>query len=142
MKRDQALHGLSSDHHSGLLLARTIRRALERGGARCEQAIAAVRTYERSLQRHFETEETALLPALDRCGEAEIVQRLRAEHALLRELQSAILETSSLNALASFGELLEAHIRFEERTVFQVAQAKLSRAELDEIAARAPAPSA
>jgi hemerythrin-like domain-containing protein len=130
VKRDASLHALSSDHHHGLVLARTVRRACEKNEVSRELAAQVVEVFERDLDPHFRIEEEALLPVLDQRGEGVLVERTRADHRRLRELRDRIAESADPVALADFARLLEEHIRFEERSLFEVAQAKLSAAEL------------
>jgi hemerythrin-like domain-containing protein len=82
---------------------------------------------------HFEIEERLLLPALAELGEAPMVERLRDEHGRLRGFAAMIDVTRAV--LAEFGALLEKHIRFEEREVFEQMQDRLPQATLDAIAA-------
>jgi len=63
-----------------------------------------------------------LLPALDAAGETAVTAQTRAEHAELRRLVAADVR--------AFAMLLERHIRFEERTLFESAQRKLDLATL------------
>lgn len=132
MKRDRRLHGLTSDHHQGLVLAR---RAAE-GRATVEDVR---RGFDEALAPHFAAEEELLLPALERAGEVEVVQRTLREHAELRQLL-ADAEAGRDGALAAFGRALEAHIRFEERELFPAAETHLPAEVLEAIGARAPHP--
>jgi hypothetical protein len=121
MKRDPRLHSLSTDHHHALVLARRC--------ARGELDAAAARAaYERELAPHFAIEERLLLPALEAAGERAAADRTRAEHATLRAHLDA-------GRLADFASLLEAHVRFEERELFELAQARLGEDALRAIAA-------
>lgn len=86
------------------------------------------------LEPHFIIEEQLLLPALAKCGRQDLVERTRADHGALRNLLDA--EDRDLAALlSSFAELLTAHVRFEERELFNAAQELLDAAALDAIAA-------
>jgi hemerythrin-like domain-containing protein len=63
------------------------------------------------------------------------VARVREDHAALRLAQDAEgLDTAQ--RLAAFATRLDAHVRFEERELFEVAQAKLGAAVLDAVEAR------
>jgi len=48
-------------------------------------------------------------------------------------LKPGLLETKSGNYRAEFGDMLERHIRFEERELFEIAQERLSSDALKEI---------
>lgn len=133
MKRLPGLRELSDDHHAGLVLARRCKQA---GRADAVESLALVRD---ELQRalagalgaHFEIEERLLLPALEALGEAEHARRIRDEHRALRALAA---EPARAESLAQLGALLDSHIRFEEREVFEHAQHRLAPAVRDAIA--------
>jgi len=61
------------------------------------------------LAPHFALEERVLLPALVRAGRADLAARTIDEHTDLRVALASPLR---------FAELLEAHVRFEERELF------------------------
>lgn len=135
MQRDPRLRDLSSDHHQGLVLARTIRRAFDRGVATAHLVEEVRRRYETALRQHFEIEEAVLLPALESGGFVELVQRTLRDHQTLRSHLEAA-ERGDLDRLRSFGILLQAHIRFEEHELFPTCEAHLEPAVLETVAAR------
>jgi hemerythrin-like domain-containing protein len=119
MRRAAALRALSSDHHTGLVLARRARHAVDAGPdvqAAAWQEVA--RRFYAELEPHFQTEEQGLLPALAAAGAATLVKRTLAEHRAMRGL---IAEDRPDN-LGRFAASLEAHIRFEEQELFETAQ--------------------
>lgn len=131
MRRDPSLRSLSSDHHSGLVIARRARKAA--GQDAQAQAIAweALREIFRTeLEPHFRREERSLLPVLRMEGEIGLVERTLAEH---RSLRSLIVENRPGN-LAAFAKLLTAHIRFEESELFDTAQRRLGPRALADLA--------
>lgn len=121
MKRSPALRALSSEHHTGLVLAR--RASLAADGDVTAAWNDVAHRFETELEPHFRTEETALLPALAQAGEKAIVERTLAEHAQLRQLIYDRPHTA--DSLRAFADLLTQHIRFEERELFAAAQARL-----------------
>ena len=131
MKRIPELRDLSDDHHTALVLARRCRRPQPGDDARAvwsrlREAFAS------HLEPHFAIEEEHLLPALEAIGEPELAERIRAEHALLR---ARVAEgAGDREALAELGQLLDAHVRFEEREVFEATQHRLPDATLRAIA--------
>jgi len=134
MNRVSELRDLSDDHHTALVLARACKRA---GGIESEDAIAslwqhALATFAAHLEPHFEIEDRHLLPALEEIGEAGLAARIRADHAALRAFQGL---PPGRRALANFGRLLERHVRFEEREVFEKVQHRLPARRLADIAA-------
>ena len=139
MKRHVALHGLSEDHHHGLVLAR--RCASAAGDSSAAAATADLeelrRVFAHELEPHFRCEEELILPHLDRAGRAELVGRAQADHAELRRLVR--VETDDpRDTLARFAELLTSHIRFEERELFDATQELLTVQELKDLSHRRP----
>ncbi len=123
MKRHTALLKLSREHYSALKLARDGKLAALSGNASAVAALAARvgKEFASELEPHFREEEAGLLPFLTRVGEASLVARTLAEHGELRAFGAA-LQQPDATTLHRFSELLAAHIRFEERTLFEAAQ--------------------
>lgn len=136
MKRCPELLTLSREHHTALLLARRAQRAAQ---ARATEAVHRLwrevdAYFHAELAPHFRIEEDVLLPALERVGETDAALRVRAEHRDLRRLvDGRDGETSA--TLAAFADGLARHVRYEEREVFEAAQARLGRRDLAAIAA-------
>lgn len=128
MKRHEALHPLSRDHHDVLVHARRLR-GLD---ARLDAAAARRRflSYAPVLLLHFEEEEEALAP---RIADTALHQRLLDEHAALRQRIKA-LPMASGEEQAAVGEALRLHVRFEEDTLFPHLESRLSPGELSAVA--------
>ncbi len=133
MKRDRRLRQLSDDHHQALVLAR---RATSAAMSTPEAALVAweeiVRRFHRELTPNFSVEDQHMLPALERAGVGALAKRTRGEHAELRRLVSEDRHDVATR-LDRFGALLRAHVRFEERVLFEAAQEQLNNAELDAV---------
>ncbi len=137
IRRDPRLAGLSSDHHHALVLVMRAQRAVASRDADAEATWRdIVCAFPRELAPHFEIEERLLIPALRRAGEIDTADRTAREHEALRALLSDGRDVRA--RLRAFGELLEAHVRFEEREVFETAQRVLDPATLDAIGVAAP----
>lgn len=118
MRRDSRLLSYSREHHAALRLARMLTL-----GEAAEAASAAVDAMRGELARHFEEEERQLIPQLETCGESTLTERLLAEHVALRSLLLKIGDgKADLVSLRRLGQLLEAHVRFEERELFAALQ--------------------
>ncbi|MBX3679180.1 hemerythrin domain-containing protein [Cognatazoarcus halotolerans] len=137
MKRADALLKLSREHHTALSIAQRARRALAEGvaGEIESVAAAAARRFAAELEPHFLDEERWLLPALAGAGEDRLVDRTLDEHHRLRVLAAA-LPDGGADALAAFAQLLSDHVRFEERELFECAQARIPADELARLSAR------
>lgn len=127
MKRHPQLQDLSREHHGALKLARAARQAAETGAADKLATIAerVVRLFAAELDPHFRVEEQGLLATLTQAGEHALVQRTLDEHAQLRRLV-ADLSAPDAATLLRFADLLAAHVRFEERELFETAQGHLA----------------
>jgi len=134
LKRIPELRKLSEDHHHGLVLARRARLA---GDGDEDFSTAQVweeieRKFKNELEPHFRIEEKYLAPPLVILGEVALIERFNEDHRILRKSVSD--KSARLpSALKQFGEILERHIRFEERELFEIAQQRLSSDDLKEI---------
>jgi len=126
MKRHAELLELSREHHGALKLARDARRAADSAAADEIERLAqrVVDTFAAELDPHFRVEEEGLLPFLATAGESALVQRTLAEHLELRALAFA-MQRPEAATLRRFADLLAAHVRFEERELFETAQTRL-----------------
>jgi hemerythrin-like domain-containing protein len=127
MKRIPELRDLSDDHHHGLVLAQKAKQAAARADLRAaaEMWVEVEMQFAAELAPHFQIEETLIAPHLEDAGESAMTRRLYDEHRALREcVQPGSGRTPA--DLGRFGDLLESHIRFEERELFEVAQRRLS----------------
>jgi hypothetical protein len=131
LKRIPELRRLSEDHHHGLVLARRARLAGEGNGGVPDSHVweEIERRFRDELEPHFRIEEEYLAPPLVALGETELIRRFNRDHRMLRE-SVGDPSARSPSALKQFGEMLERHIRFEERELFETAQQRLSSDEL------------
>lgn len=139
-KRHPSLIPLSHDHHHGLVLAFRLREGLPRNRLPSdnpqEQAEDAVRFFHDNLTAHFRAEEEVLFPAIRTHVPyaATMLDTLTTEHGEMRAqvefLSQASPDTATLQTrLKAFGDLLERHIRREERELFPLYEAHLPEAE-------------
>lgn len=124
MKRHARLQDLSREHYAALKLALHAKRAALSGEpAQIEHAAAACRAaFAAELEPHFGVEESELLPLLLAGGQLGLVRRTEADHAQLRRLADE-LQRPAAAVLLDFSERLTAHVRFEERELFEALEA-------------------
>lgn len=126
MKRHAALTRLSREHHNALVLAKRAQRA---GGeteySQIRLAAEIVDAFRWQIEGHFQMEEHSLLLPLEEAGQTLPVARTLTDHAALRELVSR-LAAGDISCLNMFGNLLAAHVRFEERELFPLAESLLA----------------
>ncbi|MDP2132013.1 MAG: hemerythrin domain-containing protein [Sulfuritalea sp.] len=126
MKRHPDLRQLSREHHGALKLARDAQRAAKSATADDVAALAqrVAQVFAAELDPHFRVEEQGILVLLAQSGEQSLVARTLTDHAELRRLAAALAQPAA-DTLLRFAELLAAHVRFEERELFEAAQAHL-----------------
>jgi quercetin dioxygenase-like cupin family protein len=141
MKRHPSLVPLSHDHHHALVEARRLRRAAAAPDAERRAAAADfLRFFSTETVRHFREEEEQLFPALvghDGEGEALLVQALLEHqriHALVGRLEHDLAAgEADASSMRELGELLEAHVRLEERRLFPLLEHVVSDEALSEL---------
>lgn len=134
MKRSAALAALSRDHQHALDAALRLRRA---DAASVEAAIERFRSFFADEgRRHFEIEEQLILPALP-ANDSEWGpgrERVLADHEAIRRQAAELASAQDLVVAArTLGEQLHAHVRFEERTLFEILERRLPAQRLDRL---------
>jgi hemerythrin-like domain-containing protein len=135
MKRHQQLQSLSREHHNGLLASLLLKKGIAKNADPDTMAAFIVDFWKNDLAIHFEKEETVLLPALRYTSfDENLKECLLKEHKLLRSHVHALQHKEPTVLLINdFAELLEQHIRFEERIFFPEAEKKLTEEQLQQI---------
>ena len=137
-KRHPSLIPLSHDHHHGLALALRCRKhalgQLNPGNFRsledCAQEVS--RFLADALLPHFEAEEKVLFTALSRHPECRpVIAQLENEHSALRAADAGSMELRKF--LFDFGDLLERHIRLEERELFPLFEKLVPHDEAEQV---------
>lgn len=128
IKRHISLQPLSRDHHDGLLLKWKINKGISKG-----VDVSRIQKYvdwfiKEHLIPHFRIEEDHLF-TIDK--ESSSVKQALLQHKELVEIFN--IENKNAETLIKLGDLLEEHIRFEERVLFNELQAKATESELKEI---------
>ncbi len=127
MKRHKALQSLSHEHYHGLRLAQLIKvgspeyKGLPR--TMSEKKLYTIKFFEENLIPHFKKEEEILFP-LSRKKNSNVEKQICL---LIDKLK---ISTKPEVELDHLGKLLDAHIRKEERELFQIIQEILSEDEL------------
>lgn len=138
MKRHSSLETLSFEHHDALVIALRLKKGVSKDIDLKPVAEYTLSVYKNHLMHHFDQEEETLRKPLMEFPEAVIhVERMVDEHERFSELAEFIeLGKGDLKAhLKEFAELLESHVRFEERVLFSLAEKLLPEEKLEEISA-------
>lgn len=130
IKRAPELQDWSREHHHTLLLCWKIKTGLAKSIPFQRIKVYADWYYQTYLLPHFETEENNLLPILG--AHHPYFQQTLDEH---RELRKLFEQKSNLeNTLKELSLLLEKHVRFEERELFNSIQETASPYQLAQLA--------
>ena len=140
-RRHESLIPLSREHHYGLMLCLGIRRGLSLHGSddvwAREKASQVARFFETDLAAHFQAEEESLFPTMkDFAGAADVVSELLADHRTMKRLVERLGGTEGAERLATlseFADLLDSHIRKEERELFPLYERQVSDEQATEV---------
>lgn len=140
LKRDAALVALSRDHHGVLVQALALRRAAGPPATLAQARAAAVtylRFHEAEIRGHMADEEDVLLP-LTAGTDPHGAARIAAEHREIEALAAALREAHAGGVdprpiMQALGELLDDHVRFEERGYFMRVQERLDGVALEHL---------
>ena len=135
-KRSRELRPLSSEHHQALLIAFQLKKAIaghaETAGApRDLDGLAALahRFEESVFLAHITAEEEVLAPHLSPEDRRRLVEEHRQLRSLLQDALAASRDARRAPLLA-FADLLERHVRWEERELFQRCEEVIAPADL------------
>ena len=122
VQRTDALVALSRDHHVALAHALRLRRAGEAEVAVVVACFLAFLVQEG--ERHFAAEEEVLLPLVPTDADAAR-RRVVDDHAEILGRARELGDAPCAWAAAALGELVAAHVRFEERELFPLLERRL-----------------
>jgi len=133
MLRDKSLIPLSHQHQHSLAICVRLDRAIQAGEVDLEAWQAEIaQAFESEIDIHFAAEEKEIFPRAARLAELQgLVRELLLDHVTLRQLFArAGVRDLDRAALKDFGEKLAAHIRKEERQLFEGMQKHMDPEEL------------
>ncbi len=131
IKRSKQLAPLSREHHDGLLFAWKIKQGIEHKTPLETMRQYALWYWRHHVKPHFFQEEKILFPLLP--GNHPMVVRLLEDHDHIRELVLGLDDVADIRSLVILSDLLNTHIRFEERELFGWLETSLTTAQLDTI---------
>lgn len=143
--RHPSLLPLSHDHHHGLALALRCRKQglgqikpMGAAGLR-ERAKEFLEFYRANLVAHFNAEEQVLFPLMRQqvAGCGAMIDQLVQDHEQLRRAMPQLESGTGLAKLIfDLGDLLERHIRTEERELFPLFEAHVDAAQAEQVGAK------
>lgn len=131
IKRSEQLAPLSREHHDGLLFAWKIKQGLENKTSPETLRKYALWYWRNHIKQHFYQEEKILIPYMPE-GHPMAVQ-LKEEHDHIRELILGLDVEADKQTLMILCDLINKHIRFEERELFIYLEELLTKEQLDEV---------
>lgn len=136
MLRNKSLIPLSHQHQRALALCVRIERAQPIRNSHLEAWQSEIhQLFDQEIKFHFSAEEEVLFPAAAKFPELlPLVEELLCDHATLREsfLQAEARLMSAEN-LPFFAQQLSAHIRKEERQLFERLQQLMTKEEMENL---------
>ncbi len=140
MKRDLSLQPLSWQHHDTLMACLMIEKGVKKNADVKILQDFTRHIWEKDIDTHFRLEENHLIPHLRKNHFPEyLLKSLLNDHDLLRNISTRLLNGGATHKLfLSFANLLEQHVRFEERVVFEKAQELIPEEELQKVAVHFP----
>ena len=140
INRSQHIKAFSRDHHMSLLFCWKIRQGLKSGIAPDRLCKYVDYFWKQHLKLHFRTEEKILFSHL----KDKLVQKAIKEHKFISE-QIKSITIDPYNAiqrkLEKLVDLIDDHIRYEERTLFPHLERKLSLEQLQNVSEKTQNPS-
>ncbi|MEI6087398.1 MAG: hemerythrin domain-containing protein [Bacteroidota bacterium] len=132
--RHATLQPLSRQHHQGLLASLLLEKGLKKNASLKEMRDFIIQFWEEELRLHFEKEDVLFLPLAYKYPQLlDGLTQLKNEHQEIRMIIQKLnneARSEQFETIASFANLLEKHIRFEERQLFNSIQETLPEDEL------------
>ena len=132
--RHATLQPLSRQHHQGLLASLLLEKGLKKNASLKEMRDFIIQFWEEELRLHFEKEDVLFLPLAYKYPQLlDGLTQLKNEHQEIRMIIQKLnneARSKQYDTIASFANLLEKHIRFEERQLFNAIQEILPEDEL------------
>lgn len=129
LKRHLALQPLSRQHHFGLLFSWKLRKGFTKNIDISRLQEYAKWFFETEIEPHFDDEEKYVFPIME--PNNELVERALKEHRRIKRLFNDTENPEK--SLHQLEEELDAHIRFEERILFNEIQKVATQEQLQKI---------
>ncbi len=131
IKRSVQLQPLSREHHDGLLFVWKLRQGLANNTPAYAMRDYTSWYWKHHIKAHFFQEEKILLNYIEKSN--PLAQKLKSDHDNIREIVLKIDRDADSYDFFWLCNLLESHIRFEEREFFGFLESELTENQLTEI---------
>lgn len=116
IKRHKALQKFSKEHHFGLLLGWKLRQGISKCVSTQRIADYILTSWMAEVWPHFNSEEAELFVLLPQADDMRL--RAEQEHKDIKQQIEKLRISATIENLEVFTQMLEKHIRFEERQLF------------------------
>ena len=132
MKRSESLQALSREHHDALMFCLLLKKGVRKHVALDTLKDFIHQFWRFDLEPHFQNEEMILIPLLERNRFPQnLIRSIKTDHDIIRNIQHRIdIGGISYKTIENFSNVLDQHIRFEERLVFESVQEIIPENEL------------
>jgi iron-sulfur cluster repair protein YtfE (RIC family) len=124
MHRAESLQPLSRQHKAALMTCLLIRKGVSRQAPVAVMTDFFLHSWEKEIAPHMVEEENKLIPLLNQFDQGKpFAQTILRDHELIRNsMEHLRMENVNTRLLADLADMLEQHVRYEERIVFQSMQ--------------------
>jgi len=131
IKRSKQLAPLSREHHDGLLFAWKIKQGLENKTPLEKLRRYSLWYWQQHIKPHFCQEEKILMPYMP--ADHPMAKQLKEEHEHIRELVLSLDAEADKRDFVILADLVNKHIRFEERELFVYLEELLTTEQLNKV---------
>ncbi|MEO6135042.1 MAG: hemerythrin domain-containing protein [Ginsengibacter sp.] len=132
IKRNENIAKLSRDHHASLMFCWKLRQGIKQHISQ-ERMVNYVKYFlDSHMEHHFNEEEEILFQPL----QDDKVQKAKSDHVEILRLIKAVLVSDKEDLgdeLARLADLVDAHVRYEERILFPHLEQNLTELQLENI---------
>jgi hemerythrin-like domain-containing protein len=134
MKRDKNLQPLSRQHHNALMAVLLLKKGFAKNADAEVMKHFILSVWKDELKEHFEMEEQLLSAHDENDFLSPLINQMRKEHEIIKEMIGEFLpHSTSLLRIEQFYQILEQHIRFEERVLYPAVEKNLSEDALNQL---------
>ena len=135
MKRNENLVTLSWEHHDGLVVSFRLQQGLKKNVNSEDMVDYILYTWENVLEHHFWQEEQIINQDISNTESFKnMISQMENDHKQIRNLITEIKkDKSNTQLIQEFADILNQHIRFEERQLFPAIESESSKDELNSI---------
>ena len=137
VKRNENIVKLSKDHHASLMFCWKLRQGIKQHVDEKRMTAYVDYFWNHHFSEHFREEEEILFAPL----QDELVKKAIADHQQVQAFIKTLSDPAARDLYATFAklaDLVDEHVRYEERILFPHLEKELSEIQLDEIGKQLP----